>query len=257
MKKVYRIVGTAALCAAVVCAVMGVWMYFKEEQAGEEYTELQQTAHIETQQNGQTDKEELQEGSVEIPIDFESLQKRNGDVYAWIQIPGTVIDYPILQNGEDDSYYLTHTLDREEKAEGAIYTERCNSKDFNDPNTVIYGHDMRNGSMFQNLHNYLDQSFFDSNRDIIIYTPDAVRHYRVFAAYLYDDRHIMESFEFTDKAVYRAYLDGIFSIRDMNAHIDRTVEVGTDDKIITLSTCYGTQADRRYLVQAVLVSIEK
>ena len=152
---------------------------------------------------------------------------------------------------------MTHTINGEEKAEGAIYTEHYNSQSFEDLNTVIYGHDMRNGSMFQNLHNYEDQSFFDQNREVIIYTSTAIRHYRIFAAYLYDDRHLMQSFDFTDKGVYRAYLNMIFSIRDMNAHIDTSMDVGTDDRIITLSTCYGNQEDKRYLVQAVLVSIEQ
>ena len=67
----------------------------------------------------------------------------------------------------------------------------------------------------------------------------------------------MQSFDFDIRSVYSAYLDHIFSIRDMNARIDTSMEVGADDKIITLSTCYGSQSDRRYLVQAVLVSIEE
>ena len=116
---------------------------------------------------------------------------------------------------------------------------------------------MKNGSMFQNLLEYQDKEFFDQNREILIYTPDAIRHYKIFAAYLYDDRHLMESFDFNIKSIYQAYLDSIFSMRNMNAQIDTTAEIGTDDKIITLSTCYGNQSDKRYLVQAVLVSIEK
>ena len=90
-----------------------------------------------------------------------------------------------------------------------------------------------------------------------MYTPDAVRHYKIFAAYLYDDRHLLQSFDFSNERVYRAYLDNIFSIRDMNACIDTSVEIDTEDKIITLSTCYGNQPDKRYLVQAVLETIEK
>lgn len=92
---------------------------------------------------------------------------------------------------------------------------------------------------------------------MIIYTPDAIRRYEIFAAYLYDDRHLLQSFNFNNVDVYRQYLDSIFSIRDMSACIDTSVEVDTDDKIITLSTCYGSQSDKRYLVQAVLVTIEK
>ena len=153
---------------------------------------------------------------------------------------------------------LTVSIDGEEKPEGSIYTENYNSKDFEDPNTVIYGHDMKNGSMFRTLHNYMDRTFFDNNKDVIIYTPDAIRHYRIFAAYLYDNRHILESYDnFQDPAVFQGYLNEVLLQRDMNAFIDTQTEVGVDDKIITMSTCYGTQHNVRYLVQAVLVSIEK
>ena len=245
------------LAAAIICAAVGIWKYTQEKDAGETYTELRQ--EIRTDKNREKRQEEPVQGKepVEIPVDFTALQKRNPDVYAWITIPGTQIDYPILQSQQDDTYYLTHTIDGEEKTEGAIFTESCNSRDFEDPNTVVYGHNMRNGSMFRDLHNYQDQAFFDSNREVIIYTPDAVRHYKIFAAYLYDNRHLIQSFNCRDKGIYRSYLDMIFSIRDMNAHIDTSVDVGTDDKIITLSTCYGTQTNRRYLVQAVPVSIEQ
>lgn len=76
-------------------------------------------------------------------------------------------------------------------------------------------------------------------------------------AYPYDSRHLLRSFDFTDQEVYQQYLYRIFAIRDMNASIDTTTEVGTNDKILTLSTCYANQPDMRYLVQAVLVNIEQ
>ena len=220
-------------------------------RAGQEYEKIREEAKKEEA------TEEPEADPIEIPIDFASLQAQNPDVYAWITVPGTDIDYPILQSASDNSYYLTHTIDGTESPEGSIFTENYNSKDFEDPNTVIYGHNMKNGSMFQNLHNYQDRDFFDNNRDVMIYTPDAIRHYKIFAAYLYDNRHILESFDFSDPWVYKQYLNRIFSIRDMNSFIDTDTEVGVEDKIITLSTCYGTQHDVRYLVQAVLVSIEK
>lgn len=251
MKKKYVAASVLVFIAAAVCIGIGIWHYLQEKNAGDGYEGLR--AEV-----GTGVPKEVPEGDpVKIPIDFAALQERNPDVYAWITIPGTAIDYPILQSQTDNTYYLTHTIDGAESPEGGIYTESYNSRDFEDPNTVIYGHDMANGSMFQNLLEYQDRSFFDANREVLIYTPDAIRHYRIFAAYLYDDRHIMQSFDFTDQEVYRQYLDSIFAIRDMGANIDTEQEVNVDDKIITLSTCYGIQADKRYLVQAVLVSIEE
>ena len=251
MKKKYVAVCVLIFIAAAVCAGIGIRQYLQEKNAGDGYDGIR--AEI-----GSGVPKEAPEGDpIEIPIDFAALRERNPDVYAWITIPGTVIDYPILQSASDNTYYLTHTIDGVESPEGSIYTETYNSRDFEDPNTVIYGHDMANGSMFRNLLNYQDRSFFDANREVLIYTPDAIRRYRIFAAYLYDDRHLMQSFNFEDKDVYRQYLESVFSIREMGACIDTDQEVTADDKIITLSTCYGVQEDKRYLVQAVLVSIEK
>ena len=253
MKKKYLMISILIFAVAAVCAAAGIWQYLRQQSAGEGYEGLR--AEVGT--GVPKEVPESEQESVEIPIDFDSLQARNPEAYAWITIPGTAIDYPVLQSETDNTYYLTHTIDGVESPEGAIYTESYNSRDFEDPNTVIYGHDMANGSMFQNLLNYQDRSFFDENREVLIYTPDAIRHYRIFAAYLYDDRHLMQSFNFADKVSYRQYLESIFAVREMGACIDTEQEVTGDDKIITMSTCYGTQADKRYLVQAVLVSIEK
>ena len=253
MKKIiYKIIAIIAGVAAVACAAAGGYKYYQEKHAGDNYEEVRETVKKETEPAPVEEK-----APVEIPIDFAALQEQNPEVYAWIQIQDTNIDYPILQREGDNGYYLDHTIDGEKKTEGSIFTEDYNSKDFEDPNTVIYGHDMKNGSMFQNLLSYQDKDFFDNHKDVIIYTPDAIRHYQVFAAYLYDDRHLMQSFDFNIKSVYQAYLDSIFAIRDMSAKIDTSQNVSADDKIITLSTCYGNQSDKRFLVQAVLVSIEK
>lgn len=191
-----------------------------------------------------------------IPVKFEELQAVNPDVYAWITVPGTDIDYPILQHASDNSYYLMHNIDGSYGYPGCIYTENMNSKDFTDNNTVIYGHNMKNGSMFAQLHKFEDPDFFDANREVLIYLPGEVLHYTIFATHIYDDRHLLYSFDFTDPEVYQKYLDSIFSTRDMSANIDKDITVTTDDQIITLVTCIGSQPNNRLLVQAVLTDRE-
>ena len=233
MKKISKIIGSVLITAAAVCLGIGVYQFTKEQNAGKGYQDLSEEVKKEPEDEGSKSK------------------------VAWISIPGTAIDYPVLQRENDNTYYLDHTIDHEEKTEGAIFTENYNNTDFEDPNTVIYGHDMRNGSMFKGLLDYRDKTFFDQNKEVLIYTPDAIRPYKIFAAYPYDSRHLLRSFDFTDKEVYQQYLYRIFAIRDMNASIDTTAQVGTDDKILTLSTCYANQPDMRFLVQAVLVSIEQ
>lgn len=85
---------------------------------------------------------------IEIPekdIDFAALKEENSDVYAWIYVPGTNVDYPVLQHPTDDAYYLEHNMDGSKGLPGCIYSESVNTKDFTDPNTVLYGHNMKNG----------------------------------------------------------------------------------------------------------------
>ncbi len=197
-----------------------------------------------------------EEQSEVIPVKFEELQAVNPDIYAWITVPGTVIDYPILQHASDNTYYLMHNIDGSYGYPGCVYTENMNSKDFTDNNTVIYGHNMKNGSMFAQLHKFEDPDFFNENREVLIYLPDEVLHYTIFAAHVYDDRHLLYSFDFTDPEVYQKYLDSIFSTRDMSANIDKDITVTTDDQIITLVTCIGSQPNNRLLVQAVLTDRE-
>lgn len=213
-----------------------------EMLAGMKATEMAETA--------------TEEQSEVIPVKFEELQAVNPDIYAWITVPGTVIDYPILQHASDNTYYLMHNIDGSYGYPGCVYTENMNSKDFTDNNTVIYGHNMKNGSMFAQLHKFEDPDFFNENREVLIYLPDEVLHYTIFAAHIYDDRHLLYSFDFTDPEVYQKYLDSIFSTRDMSANIDKDVTVTADDQIITLVTCIGSQPNNRLLVQAVLTDRE-
>ena len=218
-----------------------------EDEINEMLAGMKETAETETA---------TEEQSEVIPVKFEELQAVNPDVYAWITVPGTDIDYPILQHASDNTYYLMHNIDGSYGYPGCIYTENMNSKDFTDNNTVIYGHNMKNGSMFAQLHKFEDPDFFKENREVLIYLPDEVLHYTIFAAHIYDDRHLLYSFDFTDPEVYQKYLDSIFSTRDMSANIDKDITVTTDDQIITLVTCIGSQPSNRLLVHAVLTDRE-
>ena len=191
--------------------------------------------------------------NMENPIDFGKLQEINPDLYAWIRIEDTQIDYPIAQRSGDDSFYLHHDLYGESRYAGCIYTEDKNSKDFSDPNTVIYGHNMKNGTMFKGLHKFEDETFFKEHPFVYIYMPDRVLVYEVFAAYIYDDRHILNSFDFSDESVFESYLNDVMHVRSFGAHLRDDLNLTVKDRIITLATCVGGQPDNRFLVQAVLV----
>ena len=261
MKQRNKIIAAILGLAAVICIGIGISSLVKEQNAGKVYEEVREEVQTEESEAVAEEPEaeedaEPEEEPLEIPVDFAALQSENPDIYAWITVPGTDVDYPIVQKEDDNAYYLNHNINGEKDIAGAIYTENYNNKDFEDPNTVIYGHNMKNGTMFRTLHNFEDRSFFDEHREVLLYTPDEIRHYEIFAAYVYDSRHLLLNFDFNDPEEYQSYLNDIFALRDMTSFVDTSVEVTTEDKILTLSTCYKGMADRRYLVQAVLVSIE-
>ncbi len=182
-------------------------------------------------------------------IDFAAAQAVNPDVYAWIWIPETNIDYPILQSdSEDDSYYLEHTIERLEGLPGSIYTEKYNAKDFSDPVNIVYGHNMKNGSMFADLHKYEDQDFFDNHPYVYIYLPDQTIKYKIFAAVAFDDRYLMDNYNFSDSGDFQKYLDELRS--SISGHVNMDVNVTKETGILTLSTCISSAPNQRWMINA-------
>lgn len=278
-KNIWKIVMWIAIIGCLLCFGFVGWYFWSEDQAQKEYEALREPLEKE---GGEAEEEvpvytleEVQSmeftGIIEVddpvpkipegvlqeaeenPVDFEKLAEVNSELYAWIRIPNTSIDYPVAQHqGEDQTYYLHRDMYQNPRYSGCIYTENSNSMDFKDPVTVLYGHNMKNGSMFQNLHYFRDAEFFEENRFIYIYTKDSILVYEIFAAYPYDDRHILNSFDFTDEQVLEEYLKECKHPRSMEALVRDDVVVTKDTPIITLSTCIAGQTEQRLLVQAVL-----
>ena len=273
-KKIRTILSILLLVLAALCAVVGIRGYLKEQNAGATYAELRDEVSADSgadltdsssnkpdtnslsgvpadlsssQENAEDSKSNVSD------IDFAELQKKAPDAYAWIRIPDTRIDYPICQSETDNADYLSHTAQKEDRFEGAIFTENYNSKDFTDPVTVIYGHNMKNGSMFADLHQFSDKDFFEKHPTFTIETADGRLNCRVFAAYTADNRHLLKNYDFNSREVYASYLKSIFQIKDMSANIDDTVTVTPDDRIVVLSTCTGDHSTR-FLVQAKITA---
>lgn len=198
----------------------------------------------------QLQKENKKADKVEDGIDFKALKEQNQDVYAYIKIDGTPIDYPILQSEDGSIDYLNTTIDGKEGYPGSIYTENINSRDFHDANTVIYGHHMKDGSMFATLLNYRDPAYMEEHPDIMIYLPGEKLTYHIYAAVMFDDRYIMESYNFDTLSGRQEYLADLQAAAEQNGVLNDTVTPGEEDSLITLSTC-AEQEDERFLVIGV------
>ncbi len=266
------------IAAAVVCALVGGFIWYKTQSGKDAYADIQESIVEEPAET--VEEEPVKETAAaaastssaaaetaataataapaeEIPIDFQTLWETCPDAYAWIRIPNTQIDYPVCQNVEgDQSFYLDHRADKTAEFAGAIYSENYNTRDFTDPVTVLYGHDMSNGSMFQNLHFYEDRAFFEKNRDVIVYLPDRVLHYKIFAAYNYSDEHLLLNHDnFRDENEFYFFLQDILAQRSMSGFVDQNTELTRQSRILTLSTCNAYE-NQRYLVQCLLMNPE-
>ena len=189
------------------------------------------------------------------PVDFKSLMELNPDVYAWLYIPNTNVNYPVCQSRITDDYYLDHDVYKNYCFPGALYSQLSNSRDFSDPVTVIYGHNMANKTMFGSLHNFENTSFFNSNPYIYVYTKDRKLTYQVISAMAYDNRHIMNSFNFRDESVFSDFISQITNPKTQPYNVNTSIKPTTDDNILVLSTCLNSGYGR-YLVTGELISNE-
>lgn len=273
-KTIYTVIGIAALTVALVCAViLGVKQYrlWKSQQMYEKLAQSTTAQEVTSTEELQSEEGTTQalEGykkeavrlmtkyGIEVPeknIDFDAMHREiSEDIYAWIYIPNTHIDYPVFQHPTDNSYYLEHNIDGSEGYPGCIYTENYNAKDFSDPHTVIYGHNMRDTTMFSDLHLYEDEEFFENNRYVYIYTEDMVYAYKIFAAYQTNNAHQLLNYDFSDKNTVKSYLENTASRMEEPKVYDEDTVFSEDDQILTLSTCVmkERQFHLRYLVQSL------
>ncbi len=259
---------------AVICVLVGGLLWYKTRSGKDVYADIQKST-VEEPEEPPVEEAAEEDTAVtaeaaqaattaataapaeEIPIDFATLWQTCPDAYSWIRIPNTQVDYPVCQMVEgDQSFYLNHRADKVAEFAGAIYSENYNRRDYTDPVTVLYGHDMSNGSMFQNLHLYEDRAFFEKNKDVIVYLPDRVLHYKIFAAYNYDDRHLLLANDnFTDPYVLDKFQQEILAQQSMTGFVDQNTLLTKDSHILTLSTC-NAYDDQRYLVQCLLMNPE-
>lgn len=179
---------------------------------------------------------------------FMRLWGVNGDIVGWLRVPGTRIDYPVVQASNND-YYLRRNINKEWAIRGTVFMDYRSDSDAKELNTVIYGHNMKDGSMFGNLSKYKKLSFFEENPYIEYDTPKEHTNWQIFSAYIYKAEDDFFKATFKDKNEFSAY------IRDcVNRSIYNTdVEVSDQDLILTLMTCTYEYDDARFVVHAKLV----
>ena len=195
-------------------------------------------------------KEEATEVETIFQVDFEKLQAINKEVVGWIRFENpSKISYPIVQ-AEDNDKYLTETVEGKKNSSGSIFMDANNMADFSDRNTFIYGHNMKNGSMFGQLRKYKNYDFYKENPYFYIYTPDGKEiKYQIYAVSIVEDTSESYNKYYTGDDEYLKYLEYIKSI----SRYDTGVEVTAQSQLVSLSTCTNVTETQRLLVQGVRV----
>ncbi len=190
------------------------------------------------------------------PINFAELQAQNSDVCAYIKVDGIEqIDYPVMRSDpsiNNESFYLNHDWLKNPKAAGSIYIQNYNCTDFSDFCTVIYGHNMLNGSMFGLLKKFRGVDFFNQNRNIYIYTPGHSKRYEIVSSFVYDDRHILNSYDFYRTDNREKFIEDVLNPKSLTRCLLPGATITPEDKLVVLSTCTNVDTER-YLVVGKLV----
>lgn len=180
-------------------------------------------------------------------MDFRALQEINPDVVGWFLIPGTGISYPLLQ-GETNNTYLRHTWRKEYSTRGSIFLDSQCSRDLTDFNTIVYGHRMRNGTMFAPLANYGSESYRLAHPCVYIVTEEGTFRYEIFAVYETDTSAPAYRLGMSSEKARQAFLDDCLAL----SFLDTGLKPTPADRVLTLSTCTPASNDERLVVQAVL-----
>jgi len=268
MKKNLRKVLTVILVLVMACSLGAVlWQQVNYRQGDTDYADAESLAGVpqetvaqplpkpkaektETPQQEAVPEEVDPEAELLAALaatDLGALREVNGDVLGWLTIPGTKVNYPVLQRADND-YYLDHTWKGERSSVGAIFVDYRNSADFSDDNTLIYGHNMKNRSMFGELKYYINDGHWEAHPSIYLVDDGGVHRYDIYSIYEASVEAVTYDKTFADQQAKTDFIH--YGIR--RSVVDTGIVPTAEDRIITLSTCTGVGYETRWVVQAVL-----
>lgn len=232
-----------------------------EYRRGEKtYEELSQFVQFETEPAQTEPDSSATEGATQPPepqvptVDFASLLARNPDTVGWIYIPGTNVSYPIVR-GADNDYYLYRLFDGTQNSAGSIFMDSRNEGSWQDRHTIIYGHNMKNGTMFADILNYQDESYYDAHPKGYLLTPDGNYEIIFFAGYVADPTVSGENAWQRDFADNEEYLKWLRRADTRSTFLSKMIP-GVQERVLTLSTCSYAYDDARYVLQGILKPME-
>ena len=277
-EKIFKIIQTILLIIVLIVFCFSLYkvvtIVMEYQEGRKEYSALEELVKIETETmvseseeetvaddteteaeiQTTTEAEEIviryHDNFVNVDVDFKTLENINSDFEGWLYVPGLSISYPVVL-GTDNDYYLTHTFQKGENSAGALFLDQATTNPFENYNTIIHGHNMKNGSMFGKLKNfYRDTKTYADNPYFYVYTDGKAYKYFIFSYYVTNATSDTYQLPGSEEA-YQSYKDYV-----TKSTVYQELEGIPDSApIVTLSTCYGdTYTDLRLVVHGILVA---
>lgn len=203
--------------------------------------------------NVQIDEAKVDDKTTERMLQVQELQKENPDIVGWIEIEGTNINYPVLQ-GTDNSYYMIHNYKKEEAKDGSIFLDKDYDWTIPSSNLLMYGHNMGDGAMFQDLLKYEDEEFYKQHPIVRFTTATEDAEYEIISAfksrvYYKSEKNVFRYYYFINADNEEEYNEFVNSAKEASFYdTGKTAEYG--DQLMTLSTCSYHTEDGRFAVVA-------
>ncbi|MBU3136895.1 class B sortase [Clostridium gasigenes] len=235
MKKIINIILILILFFCAYKVVAKIYRYIDDSNKYEKI-------RIEKMKIDETKINEIETEQVKVDNLYQNFKNKNNDYVGWITVEGTNIDYPVVQ-GNNNDFYLYNDFTKEKSSSGSIFMDyRNNIKD--DSNIIIYGHNMKNKTMFNNLTKFKNQDFFEKNKIITLKSNNEIKRYEIFSVYVTDAKEEYLEYNFANKESYLTYLNKL----EVKSLYLNKLDIGEKDKIITLTTCSFEFNDARIMV---------
>ena len=226
-KAILNLILYIILLSILIYSGIKIFKWYKDKTNNNKIAEQIKSTVIVEEKNEDKNKDEY-------TVDFNKLKEQNNETIAWLKVNNTNVEYPVVKE-TNNSFYLNHSFDKSKNSAGWIFADYKNKFDNTDKNIVIYGHNMRDGSMFGSMLNILDAKWYENeeNTNIILYTENEKCIYKVFSIYKIENEDYYIKTEFKNDNEFEEFVKNLKkrSIKDFN------VDISKDDNILTLSTC--------------------
>ena len=248
MNKILKIILLLLFFVIFIFSAYKVYNYFLDEKENRKMNNelIDGAVTIIDNNENEIPKEVIDEILPPISVDFSILKQKNDEVVGWIYSQDTPINNPILQS-KDNNYYLRRLMTREYNIAGSLFMDYRNDANMKDNNTIIYGHNMKNGTMFGTIQKYKNQEYFDSHKNMYYFTPEKNYIVKIFTGFIVS----------TDSEIYNLQKLNQTKIDDLIKKSDfkNDLLVTENDKLLTLSTCANDYKSARYVIIGLLEEI--